>query len=205
MADEVDEPADDVAEGESVVEADKSGEPSEQRDSRAGWRTRRPLVVALALLVAALAFAGWSGWTWYAAAADDSLEYAQARDTALRAGREKLAVLTSMDYRHVDKGIQRWKQAATGSLHERLGDTGAGTKDALRKAGAVATGEVVAAGLTELDAHAGSATMIASVKITIDKNNAPTTSKRNRFVAELHRTEQGWKLSNLNTVPLSGA
>ncbi|HEY0639594.1 MAG TPA: hypothetical protein VGD67_18245 [Pseudonocardiaceae bacterium] len=168
-----------------------------------GQRVNRRVVAALAALTAAAAvFAGWSGWGWYAAANDESLGYAVARDEALRAGREHIARLTTLDHRDVDAGIAGWLDVSTGALHEELSRTDEKTRTTLREGAAVSTGTVLDAAISELDQRAGTARMLASVEITVTKEGAAPATKRNRFVAQLTRTDAGWKLSAIDQVPL---
>jgi len=167
-------------------------------------RMNRPSVraAAAALLVAAVAFAGWSGWSWFDAAHDETLAYATARDDALRTGREHIAQLTTLDHHDVDGGIARWLDVSTGSLHDELSRTDDETRTTLRQGAAVSTGKVLDAAISELDQRAGTARMLASVEITVAKEGAAPATKRNRFVAQLTRTDAGWKLSAIDQVPL---
>jgi Mce-associated membrane protein len=47
--------------------------------------------------------------------------------------------------------------------------------------------------------------MLASVEITIAKAGAAPGTKRNRFAAQLTRTDTGWKLSALDQVPVGSS
>lgn len=165
-------------------------------------RSRPLLAAAAALLAAAAVFAGWSGWSWHRATTDESLAYATARDEALRSGREHMAQLTTLDYHDVDGGIARWLGASTGALHDELARTDDKSKETLRQAVTVSTGTVLDAAISELDQRAGTARMLASVEITVAKQGAEPAAKRNRFVAQLTRTDDGWKLSAIDQVPL---
>lgn len=175
-----------------------SGEPRLQ-----GPPTRsKALLVAVVLVVAAAGFAGWSGWSWYQAANDEELAYAQTRDEALRVGREHVAQLTTLDYHDVDAGIDRWLAVSTGPLHDELAGTDEQTRQVLADGGTVATGKVLDAAISELDQRAGTAKLLASVEITVATEGADEATKRNRFVAQLTRTGDGWKLSAMDQVPL---
>jgi Mce-associated membrane protein len=165
-------------------------------------RSRPLLAVAAALLAAAAIFAGWAGWSWHQAATDESLAYAAARDEALRDGREHIAQLTTLDYHDVDGGIARWLDASTGALRDELARTDDKSKETLRQATTVSTGAVLDAAISELDQRAGTARMLASVEITVAKQGGEPAAKRNRFVAQLTRTDDGWKLSAIDQVPL---
>lgn len=148
--------------------------------------------------VAAAVFAGWSGWSWYAAAHEPAVTYGAARDEALASGRTLVAELNSLDYHDVNGGLARWMAASTGPLHDQLARTDAQTKQALAANATVSTGRVLDAALSELDEHAGTAKMLASVEITMAKGGAAPAVKRNRFAAALSRTPEGWKLSALD-------
>lgn len=160
------------------------------------------LPVACVALGAALAFAGWAGFSWYRAANDPASTFGSARDEALRSGRELVTSVSSLDYHHVDADLARWLDASTGPLHDQLARTDATTKKSLADGGSVATGKVLDAALAELDEHAGTAKLLASVEITIAKQGTAPATKRNRFAAALTRTGQGWKLSALDQLPV---
>lgn len=198
MAAELTEP--DVGEPEPRADQDSPDEPAPAPARRSSRRWA--VLVATGALVAATAFAGWAGWSWLRASGDDSVSFAAERDAALQAGRQHLAQLTTLDYHDVDGGIERWVAASTGSLRDELAGTDAKTRETLRQGATVATGTVLDAAISELDQRAGTAKLLASMEITIAKSGASPTSKRNRFVAALTRTEDGWKLSALDQVPL---
>lgn len=160
------------------------------------------LRVAVAVLVAALAFAGWAGWTWWQAGADDSIEYAQARDEVLATGRSHVTRLTTLDASDVDAAIRRWLDVSTGALHDELAATDEATRETLRKSGTVATGRVLDAAVSELNLRAGTAKLLVSVEISTERDGGTPATKRNRFVAALSRTDHGWQLSALDQVPL---
>lgn len=163
---------------------------------------RLRLRVAIAVLVVALAFAGWAGWSWWAAGTDDDLAHARARDEVLAAGRSHVTLLTTLDSSDVDGGIERWLGVSTGALRDELADTDDATRQTLRDAGTVATGRVLDAAVSELDTRTGTATLLVSVEIATTEGGGPPATKRNRFVAALARTDQGWLLSALDQVPL---
>jgi Mce-associated membrane protein len=156
----------------------------------------------VALLAAAAVFAGWSGYTWYEASHDQALTYGVARDEALTSGRTLVAELNTLDYHDVDGGLGRWLSASTGPLHDQVARTDDTTKKTLAANATVATGKVLDAALSELDEHAGTAKMLASVEITMAKQGTAPAVKRNRFAAALARTPEGWKLSALDQLPV---
>ena len=157
---------------------------------------------ALALVVAALVFAGWAGWTWWQAGHDEALEYAQAREEVLATGRSHVTLLTTLDSSDVDGEIDRWLGVSTGALRDELASTDEATRKTLREAGTTSTGRVLDAAVSELDTRVGTAKLLVSVEIATAKGGGPPVTKRNRFVAALSRTENGWLLSALDQVPL---
>ncbi|WP_410641998.1 hypothetical protein [Amycolatopsis sp. lyj-346] len=159
-------------------------------------------LASVALTAAAAVFAGWSGYSWYAAAHSPSVTYGVARDEALAAGRTLVAQLNTLDHHDVDGGLGRWLSASTGPLHDQLARTDETTKKTLAANATVATGRVVDAALSELDEHAGTAKLLASVEITMAKQGTAPAVKRNRFAAALSRTPDGWKLSALDQLPV---
>ncbi|MEV6908907.1 hypothetical protein [Amycolatopsis sp. NPDC051071] len=160
------------------------------------------LKIAIAVLAAACAFAGWAGYSWFTATSSQAVSYGDSRDDALRNGRELVARLTSLDHHRIDQGIADWLAASTGPLHDQLGKTDDATKQTLAKNATVSTGKVLDAAISELDDHAGTAKMLASVEITMAREGAASTTKRNRFAAGLARTAEGWKLSALDQLPV---
>lgn len=159
-------------------------------------------VVPVVLAASAAVFAGWSGYSWYTAAHAPAVTYGVARDEALTSGRTLVAELNTLDYHDVNAGLGRWLAASTGPLHDQLARTDETTKKTLAANATVATGRVVDAALSELDEHAGTAKLLASVEITMAKEGAAPAVKRNRFAAALSRTPDGWKLSALDQLPV---
>lgn len=162
----------------------------------------REVKVMLGVVVAALVFAGWGGWTWLQAGNDDSLTYAKVRDEVLATGRTQVATLTTLDAHDVDGGIDKWLAVSTGGLRDELAATDQQTRQALTTAGTVATGRVLDAAVSELDTRSGTAKLLVSVEISTAKDGSPPVAKRNRFIAGLSRVDGGWKLSALDQVPL---
>lgn len=162
----------------------------------------RQVKVMLGIVVLALAFAGWGGWTWLQAGNDDSLAYATARDEVLAAGRTQVATLTTLDGHDVDAGIEKWLAVTTGGFRDELAGTDEQTRKALTDSGTVATGRVLDAAVSELDTRSGTAKLLVSVEISKAKTGAAPTTERNRFVAAMSLVDGGWKLSALDDLPV---
>jgi Mce-associated membrane protein len=161
-------------------------------------RARIAVGAALAL---SLAFCGAGAWTYAQARGDDSLAYGRERDEALADGRERLSVLHTLDAssrEHAQEGIRAWRTAATGPLRAELGRT-------KPEKGASARGTVTEVALTALDTRAGTAKLIATVRVEVTPAGAARASTdRKRLEAVLARTGPGeWKVKALSAVPLA--
>ncbi|MET9825491.1 hypothetical protein ABZ038_28455 [Streptomyces sp. NPDC006349] len=161
---------------------------------------RRARILTGAGLALALGFCGTGAWTYAQARADDSLAYGRERDEALADGRDGIAVLTTLDAstrQRAERSIQDWRTASTGPLRGELGGTEA-------KAGDSARGTVTEAAVTALDTRAGTAKLIATVRVEVTPagTKKPTTDRK-RLEAVLARTgEDQWKVRALSAVPV---
>jgi Mce-associated membrane protein len=161
-------------------------------------RARVPAAVGLAL---AAAFCGTGAWTYAQARGDDALAYSRQRDEALADGRRAVAVLNTLDASskaRAQAGIRAWRAASAGPLQEELGRTAP-------KTGASARGTVTEAAVTALDTRAGTAKLIATVRVDVTPAGTKTpTTDRKRLEAVLVRTGGGeWKVKALDAVPLA--
>ncbi|MFF1410877.1 hypothetical protein ACFVX6_13985 [Streptomyces sp. NPDC058289] len=159
---------------------------------------RRARVLAGAGLAVALAFCGTGAWTYAQARTDDGLAFSRERDTVLAQGRDRIAVLNTLDAstrEHAEAGIKAWRDASTGPLHTELGST-------LPAVGASARATVTEAAVTALDARAGTAKLIATVRVDVTpQGGSKATSDRKRLEAVLERTGSAtWKVKALSAV-----
>jgi Mce-associated membrane protein len=185
-------------------------------------RRRNPLLyflIALALATAAVAV--WFSVAWLNAASDRSaantsltsaneelkqaeqdpaVGAAKVRDEVTKAGKDAIVVFHTLDYRHVDEGLDQWEKASTGALHDDVLNRRASSKQAIEAAKTATTGEVLSAALTDLDDKAGTATMIAAVKVLVTADGKAPEPKFLRIQAALQRTGDGWKLNGIGQV-----
>ncbi|MGP9017359.1 hypothetical protein ACT1U9_02985 [Streptomyces sp. BR1] len=164
--------------------------------------TRRRTIVLVGLVLA-IALCGVSAWTYVRARGDDDLAYAKSRDAVLAVGRTYVARLNSIDDRDVDKGLDGWLDATTGPLRDELRSTRAKGADVLKEQGATTSAEVTDAAVTQLDDRAGTARLIATVRIEARPRTGAPTTDRKRFEAGLVRTGGGWKLTSLTAVAVT--
>ncbi|MFD3997624.1 hypothetical protein [Streptomyces sp. NPDC058548] len=164
---------------------------------------RRGRILGAGALVVALGFCGTGAWTYAQARTDESLAFSRERDTALAEGRNRLTVLNSLDAstrEHAEAGIRAWRDASTGPLRTELGRTAPAV-------GASARATVTEAALTALDARAGTAKLIATVRVDVTpRGGGAASTDRKRLEAVLTRTgEDTWKVAALSAVPVAGA
>lgn len=150
-------------------------------------------------LALALGFCGTGAWTYAQARGDDTLAYGRARDAALHDGRRALAVLNTLDastQQRAEAGVRAWRTAATGPLRDELGSTRA-------RKGPSARGTVTEAAVTALDTRAGTAKLIATVRVDVTAVGSRTaTPERKRLEAVLARDGDGqWRVRALSAVP----
>ncbi|WP_051096205.1 hypothetical protein [Streptomyces sulphureus] len=160
------------------------------------------LAAAVALLVAALCFAAWGGWSWHAAADDGARAYGESRDRALSAAEQGVQNLNTLDHRNVAHGLSTWQQSTTGELRKQLADGRGEFERQVKAAKTVTSAEVLSAALYELDERAGRAGAVVAVRTTVNAPKQKPTTKDTRMRCELSRTSGGWKLSALAQVPV---
>ncbi|MFF8828389.1 hypothetical protein [Streptomyces sp. NPDC015131] len=160
-----------------------------------------PRSTAWAAVAVAALLCGLAGWAYARAAGDGTRAYAEARDAALAAGRGHLARLSSVDAAHPEEARREWLDATAGDLHQELRDDPPrpDTKGASTRA------TVTDAALTALDDRAGTAELIATVRVdTTPPRGGPAAADRTRLAATLTRTAGGWKVSALTALPVGG-
>lgn len=164
--------------------------------------TGDPLVrLALVVTVIAALVAAWSGHSYRSASGDDSLAFAAERDRVLAAAEQAIVNLNTLDYRHVDAGLKVWQDSATAQLYDEIVQGRARLRAEVEKAGTTSTATILESGLTELDARAGKAAVIAAVRVTITGADGNPAANTRRFAGQLTKTSAGWKLSALGQAP----
>lgn len=201
-----------------VVEPAGDTEPSES-----GKLPRVLLTVAIALVVAATAVAGWYGVQWMIAGNDDSLAYSKTRDEVNRVAMAAVVTMNQLDHRKIDQGLQDWEAATTGALHDEIVKNRDSIRDSIVQRQSVSKAEVLSSAVRELDDRAGKASVMVAIKMSVDVTetlSAPPAEvpgitcqqveggkyrcqgvKYQRLEATLQRTDAGWKLETLAQVP----
>jgi Mce-associated membrane protein len=173
---------------------------TEQEQSK--QRSNVPVLVATALVVAAVAFAGWSGVSWYSAANDETLQFATARDDVLRIGQQELVNFYSLDYKNPDKSFDQMLNQATGPLADTLKQNKDSWRKQIQDGKASLSVKVLDAAVSDLDNRAGSASMTAMLEFVTTPDQGQPVSSRVPMQSALARTDAGWKLSQAARIPL---
>ncbi|TDV45565.1 hypothetical protein [Actinophytocola oryzae] len=174
-------------------------------DARVGsGRPKGPqlfMTVAVALLVAAAAVAGWYGVSWFNASNDDSLSFSRTRDEVNRVGQAAIVTMNTLDYRSVDQGLKDWESATTGDLHNEVVKGKKDSRDAIVAAQSVTKATVLSSAVSELDDRAGQASVLVALKVNVAVKGQQPADKYMRLAGKLQRTADGWKLYEIGQVP----
>lgn len=169
----------------------------------------RLLAISIAVFAVALACAAWFGWSWHtaasAASAGPAQGPAQQRDAALAAGEQAVQNFNTLDYRHVNQGIDLWLQSSAGALHGQVQRSRTSFAQQVEQAKTVTTARVLDGALTALSTKAGTARLIVALQITVTPASGTPVIKRSRLQGQLIRTAAGWRLTEIGQVPVSGA
>lgn len=164
----------------------------------------RLLTISVAAFVVALACAAWFGWSWHTAASAAPTGPAQQRDAALAAGEQAVQNFNTLDYRHVNQGINLWLQSSAGALHNQVQRSRTSFAQQVEQAKTVTTARVLDGALTALSTKAGTARLIVALQITVTPASGSPVIKRSRLQGQLIRTAGGWRLTEIGQVPVSG-
>lgn len=163
-------------------------------------RRRNPLVIAGAVLVTIAAVCAIVfGVLWANAAHNASLAFSKMRDAALQAAEQGSINLTTLDYRNVNQGLDRWKQSTTGTLYSQLTSgslVSTFTKQA-QQAKSITTGKVLDGVITDLNQQAGKASALIYMQVTVSASGGKPTQKLVPLQWDLTLTGGAWKLSGI--------
>jgi Mce-associated membrane protein len=158
-------------------------------------------VRALALLVAVAALAAaFFGVRWALALGDDGLELARERDVVLIDAQQAAINLNSLDFTHVDAGLDLWEQTSTGPLLDEFRANRAEYNKVVTDSKRVTTATVADAAVAELDVRAGTARVLVGVDVKVVPQGQDPVVTRQRLQLEMTRTDAGWKASRLAPV-----
>ena len=126
---------------------------------------------------------------------DSSL--AQARSSALAAGRHIAIDIASYDYRHIDRDFTNVSNEATGKFLSEFSTQSAGVRDAIVSVKAVSQAQIASAGVVNVSA--GSAQVIVALNRTVTNASAPKgTSSAFGIQMFLVKRHGRWLASQVN-------
>jgi Mce-associated membrane protein len=172
---------------------------AEPQTSRSG-PLRTAILAVAALAVIAFVAAGWFGVSWYRAAHDKSLAVGLARDAVLRDAQQAALTLNTLDYRHVQDGLNLWEQSATGSLLAQLRANRDSYSHAITDSSTVSNGNVVDAAVATLDERAGTAQVLVGLDVTSQVDKGDPGCVHRRVHLDMVRIGPAWKVGNLTPV-----
>jgi Mce-associated membrane protein len=153
------------------------------------------LATASATAVIAAACAGWFGWSWYSAANSSPLSNSAARDAALQDGEQAIQNLNTFDYHHASQDLNIWLASATGNLRAGMAQGRATFLQEVKQIKADTAARILDGALTALDTHAGTATIMAAIQLTVYQPPNQPTVELCSVEATLARTSSGWEPS----------
>lgn len=124
------------------------------------------------------------------------------RTDALEFALHAIEVMNTLDYRTIDEDLAAWADVSTGALHDEVVGVDAGLRESILESESVSTAEVLASALRELDDRAGTAVVLAAVRIDVTLADQPPTQKWQRLETRLVRTESGWRMAEIGQVPV---
>ncbi|MFI0447288.1 hypothetical protein [Actinomadura sp. 6N118] len=206
------EPTEKRAKEPVKASAKKSAKAPDEAQEERAVRIRIPVIVITDPLKAALTVlalvavvtAGWFVYDWNAAKDDPARDVAAARDQALAQGRQAMVNLNTLDHRATDRDLKVWQDSSTGELYNQIAAGREGLAADVNRNKTVTSAKILEAAITELDAAAGKATMIAAVRVTVTPPTGAATTRTSRQTGQLTRTAEGWKLASLGQAPSGG-
>lgn len=161
-------------------------------------RRRRAWLASIVLLVVTAGFAAWAGVFYVQSASSGALALGQTRDQVLAAAHRDLADLNSVRPGQVSTWQARWLADTTGAEHTNVQRTAAAARAQIKKVKTSSVATVTSAAVIRLDSAAGTAQVIATVRVRQTAQSGATSTITNRYLAGLTQTGSGWKISSLN-------
>jgi hypothetical protein len=158
---------------------------------------RRAWQVGWALLVAAAVFTAWSGWSYWQADHGGTLAAGQLRDQVLHAATQEIADLNTVNDRQIGASQARWLADTTGAEHAQVQRTADAARAQILLVKTSSRATVSAAAVTRLNQQAGTAQVIAVVRVQETADSGGENTVSNRYLVGLTETSVGWKISSI--------
>ncbi|MUL65274.1 mammalian cell entry protein [Mycobacterium sp. CBMA 234] len=186
---------DEVAESETVDDADDAAQDS--ADVRAKPKSVRTLagVIGLILVVALSALVGWLVVrTHRVTQADDR------QSQIVQAARQGALNLTTIDWQHADADVQRILDSATGEFYDDFAKRSAPFIKVVKEAKSTSTGSITEAGL-ESEAGDAAQVLVAVAVKTANVGAAEQEPREWRMRISVQKVGDVMKVSNVEFVP----
>ncbi|GAA4139717.1 hypothetical protein [Actinomadura keratinilytica] len=159
-------------------------------------RGRRTTLSVLGVLAVALAVAaGVFGYRYWRAQEEE-----KQRAAAAQAARQTAVNLSSLDYRDIQKGIDRVLAGLTGDIRNQWATQAKTVADVATKNQSMSQVQQVRAGVVSMDGD--SAEVIVAITSTTTSPKVPQGAPRYyRYSMDLTRTDGRWLVSNFGIVP----
>jgi len=169
-----------------------------QEGPRTTGPSRRPLV-ALGTVVALLALVAVALAAVLLSRLADRSALDEAREDALRAGRQAVVNLDSISAATVDRDMDRVVAAATGTFKEQFSRSREDLKQAIVANATESSGRVISAGVVSADE--ASATLLVAADRTIkDRTNPEAQVVHDRWRVYLEKRDGKWLVEKLDPV-----
>ena len=179
----------DAAAGSTGTAAQPAAPPTSGR--RRAWQ------VGWVLLVAAAAFAGWSGWSYWQVGHGGILAAGHLRDQVLHAATQEISDLNTVNDRQIVAWETRWLTDTTGAEHAQVQRTADAARAQILLVKTSTRATVSAAAVTGLNQQAGTAQVIAVVRVRETADSGGENTVSNRYLLGLTQTSAGWKISSI--------
>jgi Mce-associated membrane protein len=136
--------------------------------------------------------------------AGETASPARQRDQMLEEADTIVDVLNTVDPDDVEAAYDKWESVATGDLLDEFESGREENIEAIRSAGTGSEAEVLASAAAEFAPDDGEAQVLVSVKVSVARPSMKLEQKFQRLRLTLARTDDGWKASGLEQVPVGG-
>jgi Mce-associated membrane protein len=191
--------ADDTAAYGDAVHSDLDGvvtAPPAPEQGRS-WRSPVRLGICAGLGFAAV-LSGLVGWL--SVGVHEAQHSEQQREQFVQVGRQAAVNLTTIDWQHVDRDVQRILESATGTFFDDFSKRSQPFVDVVKQAHSISVGTVAVAGLESVTGDAGQVLVAVSVK-TSNAGAAEQEPRAWRMRMSVQKVGEQVKVSNVEFVP----
>ncbi|MGI9161771.1 MAG: mammalian cell entry protein [Mycobacterium sp.] len=152
-------------------------------------------IVGLGLVVALVVLCGWLAYN-----TNETRQDAHLRALLIQVAKQGAVNLTTIDYEHAERDVQRILDSATGQFHDDFQNRSAPFIEVVKQARSKSVGTVTEAGLESLDGEQGKVLVAVTVKTT-SNGKAEEQPRYWRMRVTVAHEGDGAKISNVDFVP----